>query len=352
MPKVLLTGSAGFIGYHVFKRLQKAGVDVIGVDNLNNYYDVNLKLGRLKDCGFDLEGIAYGRMVNSPRGGRFLQLNLEERAGAAALFQRESFDLVCHLAAQPGVRYSLENPHAYIDSNIVAFLNVLEGCRGGSVRHLVFASSSSVYGLNAKIPFSVEDSVDHPVSLYAATKKSNELMAHCYSYLYDLPVTGLRFFTVYGPWGRPDMALFKFTKAILANKPLPVFNHGELERDFTYVDDIVEGVERVLFGPTPQGDPDWLQNPSTARSLKPYHIYNIGNGHPVKLLDFISAIEKAVGKKAVIDSMPMQPGDVYRTWADTAALQRDYHFHPQTPIEEGVKRFVEWYIDYYRPESV
>jgi len=352
MPKVLLTGSAGFIGYHVFKRLQKAGVDVLGVDNLNNYYDVNLKLGRLKDCGFDLEGIAYGRVVNSPQGGRFLQLNLEDRAGSATLFQKEPFDLVCHLAAQPGVRYSLENPHAYIDSNIVAFLNILEGCRHSKVGHLVYASSSSVYGLNPKIPFTVEDSVDHPVSLYAATKKSNELMAHCYSYLYDLPVTGLRFFTVYGPWGRPDMALFKFTKAILANKPLPVFNHGELERDFTYVDDIVEGITRILFGPTPQGDPDWLQNPATARSLKPYHIYNIGNGHPVKLLDFISAIEKAVGKKAVIDSMPMQPGDVYRTWADTAALQRDYHFHPQTPIEEGVKRFVDWYIDYYRPESV
>ena len=352
MPKVLLTGSAGFIGYHVFKRLQKAGVDVLGVDNLNNYYDVNLKLGRLKDCGFDLEGIAYGREVNSPQGGRFLQLNLEDRAGSAALFQKKPFDLVCHLAAQPGVRYSLENPHAYIDSNIVAFLNILEGCRHSKVGHLVYASSSSVYGLNSKIPFTVEDSVDHPVSLYAATKKSNELMAHCYSYLYDLPVTGLRFFTVYGPWGRPDMALFKFTKAILANKPLPVFNHGELERDFTYVDDIVEGITRILFGPTPQGDPDWLKNPATARSLKPYHIYNIGNGHPVKLLDFISAIEKAVGKKAVIDSMPMQPGDVYRTWADTTALQRDYHFHPQTPIEEGVKRFVEWYIDYYRPESV
>ena len=352
MPKVLLTGSAGFIGYHVFKRLQKEGVDVLGVDNLNNYYDVNLKLGRLKDCGFDLEGIAYGRVVPSPQGGRFLQLNLEERACSAALFQKEPFDLVCHLAAQPGVRYSLENPHAYIDSNIVAFLNILEGCRHSKIGHLVYASSSSVYGLNSKIPFTVEDSVDHPVSLYAATKKSNELMAHCYSYLYDLPVTGLRFFTVYGPWGRPDMALFKFTKAILANKPLPVFNHGELERDFTYVDDIVEGITRILVGPTPQGDPEWLKNPATARSLKPYHIYNIGNGHPVKLLDFISAIEKAVGKKAVIDSMPMQPGDVYKTWADTTALQRDYHFHPQTPIEEGVRRFVEWYIDYYRPKSV
>ena len=350
MPKVLLTGSAGFIGYHVFKRLQKAGVDVLGVDNLNNYYDVNLKLGRLNDCGFDLESIAYGRVVPSPQGGRFLQMNLEDRAGALTLFQKEPVDLVCHLAAQPGVRYSLENPHAYIDSNIVAFLNVLEGCRHSNVSHLVFASSSSVYGLNAKIPFSVEDSVDHPVSLYAATKKSNELMAHCYSYLYDLPVTGLRFFTVYGPWGRPDMALFKFTKAILENKPLPVFNHGELERDFTYVDDIVEGVERVLFGPIPKGDPDWLKNPATARSLKPYHIYNIGNGCPVKLLDFISAIEKAVGKKAVINSMPMQPGDVYKTWADTAALQRDYHFHPQTPLEEGVRRFVEWYLDYYRPK--
>ena len=348
MPEVLLTGSAGFIGYHVFKRLQKAGVDVLGVDNLNNYYDVNLKLGRLKDCGFDLEGIAYGRVVTSPQGGRFLQMNLEDRAGAISLFQQEPVKLVCHLAAQPGVRYSLENPHAYIDSNIVAFLNILEGCRHSKVRHLVFASSSSVYGLNSKIPFTVEDPVDHPVSLYAATKKSNELMAHCYSYLYDLPVTGLRFFTVYGPWGRPDMALFKFTKAILQNKPLPVFNHGELERDFTYVDDIVEGIERVLFGPTPVGDPDWVKNPTTAKSLKPYHIYNIGNGHPVKLLDFIRAIENATGKKAIIDSLPMQPGDVYRTWADTAALQRDYHFHPQTPIEEGVRRFVEWYLEYYR----
>ena len=212
----------------------------------------------------------------------------------------------------------------------------------------MFASSSSVYGLNAKIPFSVEDSVDHPVSLYAATKKSNELMAHCYSYLFDLPVTGLRFFTVYGPWGRPDMALFKFTRAIIENKPLPVFNHGELERDFTYVDDIVEGIIRILFGTTPSGDPDWLKNPVAERSLKPYHIYNIGNGHPVKLLDFIHAIEKATGKQAVINSLPMQPGDVYRTWADTTALQRDYHFHPETPIEEGVKRFVEWYLDYYQ----
>ena len=348
MPKVLLTGSAGFIGYHVFKRLQKMGVDVLGVDNLNNYYDVNLKLGRLKDCGFDLEEIAYGRVVSSPQGGRFIQLNLEDQAGVMSLFQREQTELVCHLAAQPGVRYSLENPHAYIDCNIVAFLNILEGCRHHKIKHLVFASSSSVYGLNAKIPFSVEDSVDHPVSLYAATKKSNELMAHCYSYLFDLPVTGLRFFTVYGPWGRPDMALFKFTRAIIENKPLPVFNHGELERDFTYVDDIVEGIIRILFGTTPSGDPDWLKNPVAERSLKPYHIYNIGNGHPVKLLDFIRAIEKATGKKAVIDSLPMQPGDVYRTWADTTALQRDYHFHPETPIEDGVKRFVEWYLDYYR----
>ena len=348
MPQVLLTGSAGFIGYHVFKRLQKMGVDVLGVDNLNNYYDVNLKLGRLKDCGFDLEEIAYGRVVSSPQGGRFVQLNLDDQAGVMSLFQKEQIELVCHLAAQPGVRYSLENPHAYIDCNIVAFLNILEGCRHHKIQHLVFASSSSVYGLNAKIPFSVEDSVDHPVSLYAATKKSNELMAHCYSYLFDLPVTGLRFFTVYGPWGRPDMALFKFTRAIIENKPLPVFNHGELERDFTYVDDIVEGIIRILFGATPTGDPDWLKNPVTERSIKPYHIYNIGNGHPVKLLDFIRAIEKATGKQAVINSLPMQPGDVYRTWADTTALQRDYHFHPETPIEEGVRRFVEWYLDYYQ----
>jgi len=348
MPKILLTGSAGFIGYHLFKRLQTAGFDVLGVDNLNNYYDVNLKLGRLKDCGFDLENVAYGRTVTSPAGGRFLQLNLEERAGAAMLFQNEKFDLVCHLAAQPGVRYSIENPHAYIDSNIIGFLNILEGCRHSGVKHLVFASSSSVYGLNAKIPFNVEDPVDHPVSLYAATKKSNELMAHCYSYLYDIPVTGLRFFTVYGPWGRPDMALFKFTRAILDGKPLPVFNHGELERDFTYVDDIVEGVWRVLFGKIPQGDPAWAENPKTASSTKPYHIYNIGNGHPVKLLDFIRAIEKATGKTAIINSLPMQPGDVYRTWADTDHLRRDYDFEPQITIEDGVARFVEWYRAYYQ----
>ena len=348
MPKILLTGSAGFVGYHLFKRLQRQGIDVLGVDNLNNYYDVNLKLGRLKDCGFDLENIAYGRTVKSADGGRFLQLNLEERAGAADLFHGETFDLVCHLAAQPGVRYSLENPHAYIDSNIIGFLNVLEGCRHSKVKHLVFASSSSVYGLNAKVPFSVEDSVDHPVSLYAATKKSNELMAHCYSYLYDLPVTGLRFFTVYGPWGRPDMALFKFTRAILDGKPLPVFNHGQLERDFTYIDDIVEGIWRVLLGTPPVGDADWLKHPATATSLKPYRIYNIGNGKPVKLMEFIRAIEKATGKTAVIDSLPMQPGDVYRTWADTDALRRDYGFQPQTSIEQGVENFVKWYRKYYQ----
>ena len=347
MSKILLTGSAGFIGYHLFKRLRKQGFEVLGVDNLNNYYDVNLKLGRLKDCGFDLENIAYGRTVESSDGGRFLQLNIEERAGMERLFNEGHFDLVCHLAAQPGVRYSLENPHAYIDSNIIGFINILEGCRHCGIGHLVFASSSSVYGLNAKIPFSVEDPVDHPVSLYAATKKSNELMAHCYSYLYDLPVTGLRFFTVYGPWGRPDMALFKFTKAILEGKPLPVFNHGELERDFTYIDDIVEGVWRVLIGPPPVGNSEWPRNPTPASSIKPYRLYNIGNGQPVKLRDFISAIEKAVGKKAIINSLPMQPGDVYRTWADCTALQRDYGFHPETPLERGVERFVEWYRKCY-----
>ena len=348
MRKSLLTGSAGFVGYHLFKRRQQAGFDVLGVDNLNNYYDVNLKLGRLRDCGFDLESIAYGRMVSSPAGGRFLQLNLEERAGTAMLFQNEHFDLVCHLAAQPGVRYSLENPHAYIDSNIVGFLNVLEGCRHAGAGHLVFASSSSVYGLNSSIPFSVDDAVDHPVSLYAATKKSNELMAHCYCSLYDLPVTGLRFFTVYGPWGRPDMALFKFTRSILEGKPIPVFNHGDLERDFTYIDDIVEGVWRVLFGRKPQGDPAWARHPARSKSEKPYRIYNIGNGHPVKLVDFIRAIEKATGKKARIDSLPMQPGDVYRTWADTRDFSEDFLFKPQIPIETGVANFVKWYLEYYQ----
>ena len=335
MPQVLLTGSAGFIGYHVFKRLQKMGIDVLGVDNLNNYYDVNLKLGRLKDCGFDLEEIAYGRVVSSPQGGRFLQLNLEDQAGVMSLFQKEEPSLVCHLAAQPGVRYSLENPHAYIDCNIVAFLNILEGCRHHKIKHLVFASSSSVYGLNAKIPFTVEDSVDHPVSLYAATKKSNELMAHCYSYLFDLPVTGLRFFTVYGPWGRPDMALFKFTKAILHDQPIPVYNHGDMQRDFTCVDDIAEGVVRILRDPKCKADPI------------SYRIYNIGNGNPVGLIDFIHEIEKQTGKTAKLNLLPLQAGDVYRTWADTAKLKRDYGFVPSVKLADGVRAFVEWYRKFY-----
>ena len=264
------------------------------------------------------------------------------------LFENEHFDIVCHLAAQAGVRYSLENPHAYIDSNIVGFLDILEGCRNSKVKHLVYASSSSVYGMNAKVPFSVDDSVDHPVSLYAATKKSNELMAHCYSYLFDLPTTGLRFFTVYGPWGRPDMALFKFTRSILEGKPIPVFNHGNLERDFTYVDDIVEGIWRILFGETPSGVPDWPTNPVCSRSTKPYRVYNIGNGHPVKLMDFIAAIEKATGKKAIIDSLPMQPGDVYRTWADTTDLAEEFNFSPQVTVEEGVAHFVKWYLNFYK----
>ena len=352
MPKVLLTGSAGFIGYHVFKRLQKAGVDVLGVDNLNNYYDVNLKLGRLKDCGFDLEGIAYGRVVPSPQGGRFLQLNLEDRAGASNLFQKEPFDLVCHLAAQPGVRYSLENPHAYIESNIVAFLNILEGCRHSKVGHLVYASSSSVYGLNSKIPFTVEDSVDHPVSLYAATKKSNELMAHCYSKLYDIPSTGLRFFTVYGPAGRPDMACFGFTNKLRAGKTIQIYNYGNCRRDFTYVDDIVEGIVRVMAkAPERRTGEDGLPIP-------PYAIYNIGGGQPKNLLDFVNILQEELVRAGVLPKdydfeahkqlVPMQPGDVPVTYADSSALERDFGFTPKITLREGLRKFVQWYKEYYK----
>ncbi len=342
MATILLTGNAGFIGYHLFKRLQQQGHQVLGIDNLNNYYDVNLKLARLRDCGFVSDDIAEGRLVTSEAGGSFLQINLADRAATLKLFQEHRFDYVCHLAAQAGVRYSLENPHTYIDSNIVGFLNILEGCRQQQTKHLVYASSSSVYGNTDKIPFRVEDPVEHPISLYAATKKSNELMAYCYSHLFAIPVTGLRFFTVYGPWGRPDMALFKFTQAILAGKPIPVFNHGDLQRDFTYITDIVEGVWRVLFS----------QKTTAAKHFTsgevPSQIYNIGNGHPVKLLDFIQAIEKSTGKQAIINSQPMKPGDVYQTWADTTTLERDFGFRPQMQIETGIQNFVDWYRTFYQ----
>ncbi len=330
----LVTGAAGFIGFHLSKRLLKEGHNVVGLDNLNDYYDVNLKKSRLRE----LEG-------NSEF--TFQKLDLIDRDGIEKLFSKNKFDYVVNLAAQAGVRYSLENPRAYIDCNIVGFLNILEGCRHNNIKHLVFASSSSVYGANTKMPFSVHHNVDHPVSLYAATKKSNELMAHTYSSLYKLPCTGLRFFTVYGPLGRPDMALFLFTKAILEKKPIDVFNHGKMKRDFTYIDDIVEGIVRLADN-VPKPNLSWNgDEPDSATSYAPYKIYNIGNNNPVELMTFISVLEDCLGLKAVKNLLPLQPGDVPATYADIDDLSKDVGFKPSTPIEDGIKKFVEWYKDYY-----
>lgn len=349
MAKILVTGTAGFIGYHLAKRLLERGDEVVGLDCINDYYDVNLKYARLEVTGISRHKIEYGKLIQSSRypNYRFIHLKLEDREAILKLFATEKFDRVCNLAAQAGVRYSLQNPFSYIDSNIVGFMNILEGCRHNGVNHLVYASSSSVYGLNEEMPFSVHHNVDHPVSLYAASKKSNELMAHTYSYLYQIPTTGLRFFTVYGPWGRPDMALFLFTKAILEGKPIEVFNNGNMQRDFTYVDDIVEGVVRVIDSP-PAGNPGWSgRQPDPGTSVAPYRVYNIGNSRPVKLLDFIEAIEDALGKRAVKNFLPMQPGDVPATWADVSDLAADFGYQPSTPVEEGIRRFVEWYRGYY-----
>jgi UDP-glucuronate 4-epimerase len=333
--KILLTGSAGFIGMATALRLLARGDEVVGLDNLNDYYDVTLKESRLS-------------RLTPHAGFKFVKLDVADRPGMESLFAAEKFDRVIHLAAQAGVRYSLQNPHAYIESNILGFTNVVEGCRHHKVQHLVYASSSSVYGGNTKMPFSEHDSVDHPVSLYAATKKANELMAHTYSHLYRLPTTGLRFFTVYGPWGRPDMALFLFTKAILENKPIDVFNHGNMQRDFTYVDDIVEGVIRVL-------DRTAVSNPAfnaatsdPATSNAPYRVFNIGNNKPVPLLDFIGCIENALGKKAEKRLLPMQDGDVPATYANTDALNEWVGFMPDTNVQEGVNSFVAWYRAYYK----
>lgn len=332
--RFLVTGAAGFIGFSLAKRLIERGDEVVGIDNLNDYYDVNLKKARLAQ----LEG---------RQGFRFVKMSLEDREGILSLFKEEKFDKAINLAAQAGVRYSLINPYSYIDSNIVGFVNLLEGCRHNGVKHLVFASSSSVYGANTKMPFSVHDNVDHPVSLYAATKKANELMAHTYSHLYQLPCTGLRFFTVYGPWGRPDMALFLFTKAILEGRPIDVFNYGKMQRDFTYIDDIVEGVIRVA-DKIPQPDLKWSgDKPDPGASRAPYRIYNIGNNNPVELMKFIEVLEKALGKEAAKNLLPIQLGDVPATYADVDDLIRDVGFKPATSIENGIKRFVEWYKDYF-----
>lgn len=341
---VLVTGVAGFIGYSLTLRLLAAGQNVVGIDNLNDYYDVNLKKDRLallKEAGQKKSG---GKKKS---GFTFLQMDLADRSSIKELFDTHLFDCVVNLAAQAGVRYSIENPASYVDSNIVGFGNILEGCRHSKVKHLVYASSSSVYGLNTRMPFSVHHNVDHPISLYAASKKANELMAHTYSYLYQLPTTGLRFFTVYGPWGRPDMALFLFTRAILDNKPIKVFNNGSMERDFTYIDDIVEGVIRVMEK-IPTSDPDWSSDdPTASSSCVPYKLYNIGNNHPVKLMDFIHAVEQAIGKKAQIDYLPMQPGDVPATYADVNDLISDIGFKPSTSIDKGIGNFVDWYKAYY-----
>jgi len=332
--KVLVTGAAGFIGMHVAQRLLAAGAQVVGIDDLNDYYDPALKQARLDV----LAGLSrFG----------FERLDIADRAGVASLFERHGFERVVHLAAQAGVRYSLKNPHAYADANLVGFVNMLEGCRHAGVRHLVYASSSSVYGGNTKMPFSEHDPVDHPVSLYAATKKANELMAHTYSHLYGLPTTGLRFFTVYGPWGRPDMAAFLFADAILSGRPIDVFNHGDMKRDFTYIDDIVEGVVRVLDHP-PAGDPSFdAARPDPARSRAPYRVFNIGNSDPVPLMDFIGAMEAAIGCRAEKRFLPMQDGDVPATFADTTELAALVGFSPRTDVHEGVRRFVAWYRAYY-----
>lgn len=332
--KFLVTGAAGFIGFHACKRLLEAGHEVVGIDNMNDYYDVNLKQSRLD-------------LLQSPLFS-FHKIDLADREGMAQLFASEKFNRVIHLAAQAGVRYSLENPFAYADSNLIGYLNILEGCRHNKVEHLLYASSSSVYGLNRKMPFSTDDSVDHPVSLYAATKKANELMAHTYSHLYGIPTTGLRFFTVYGPWGRPDMALFKFTKAMLEGKSIDVYNYGKMKRDFTYIDDIVEAIVRMQ-DIIPQANPEWtVETGSPADSSAPYRVYNIGNSSPVELMDYITALEEALGMKAEKNLMPIQPGDVLETSADTKPLYDMAGFRPQTTVRQGVKNFVDWYKAYYK----
>ncbi|MEC3908048.1 NAD-dependent epimerase [Tamlana sp. 2201CG12-4] len=339
--KILVTGAAGFIGYHVSKTLLNKGHKVFGLDNINDYYDINLKLSRLEQLGINKnEAVTFNKTCSSKKDQNFsfVRMNIEDRDRLPEVFQKEKFDIVCNLAAQAGVRYSLENPESYVDSNMVGFLNILECCRSNNIKHLVYASSSSVYGLNKKIPFSTEDNVDHPISLYAATKKSNELMAHTYGHLFKIPTTGLRFFTVYGPWGRPDMAMFLFTNAIIKNKPIKVFNYGKMERDFTYIDDIVEGIVLIIDKS--------IDNRVLNGDL--YKLYNIGNNSSVKLLDFIKEIELNLKKKSKKEMLPIQPGDVERTWANVDALINDYNYSPNTSIKKGVKSFIDWFVDYYK----
>jgi UDP-glucuronate 4-epimerase len=364
--KILITGTAGFIGYHLAKKLIERGDTVVGLDNINDYYDPSLKFARLAETGIGSEATQWNTRIQSSKyqNYSFIRMNLEDGESLMKLFESEKFDKVCNLAAQAGVRYSLENPHAYINSNIIGFVNILEACRHYNIKHLTYASSSSVYGNNTKMPLSTTDFVDHPISLYAATKKSNELMAHTYSHLFKIPTTGLRFFTVYGPWGRPDMALFLFTKAIIENKPIKVFNNGDMVRDFTYIDDIVEGVVRVIDNP-PSTQTHKTNNSTVKPSAKTqkltnnteknqpfeeigtcYKIYNIGNSSPVPLMHFINAIEQALGKNAKKELLPIQPGDVPRTEADVSDLMADLGYKPDTPVEVGIGNFIEWYKEY------
>lgn len=333
--KILVTGSAGFIGFHISKRLLESGFEIIGLDNLNDYYDINLKMGRLK-------------ILQEFESFLFHKENLEDKEAIDRIFQKHKPNRVIHLAAQAGVRYSIKHPETYIQSNILGTFNILEGCRHNKIEHLVYASSSSVYGLNTRYPFSVQDDVSHPVSFYGATKVSNELMAHSYSHLFEIPTTGLRFFSVYGPWGRPDMAYFLFTKAILASKPIDVYNLGKMERDFTYIDDIVEGLFRIVQE-VPQPDPNWSgDNPNPASSSAPYRLYNIGSNSPVKLMDFVREIEKNLGIKAELNMMPMQSGDVIKSHADVSDLIKDFDYTPEWTIKDGIKNFIAWYLDYYQ----
>jgi len=347
--KFLITGTAGFIGYHLAKKLLERGDEVVGIDNINDYYDVDLKLSRLEDTGIDKEKIEWHKKIVSTTfpSYSFVRMNLEDKEELMELFKAEGFDVVVNLAAQAGVRYSLTHPDVYIQANILGFLNILEACRYYPVKHLVYASSSSVYGSNTQMPFSVHHNVDHPVSLYAASKKSNELMAHTYSHLFNVPTTGLRFFTVYGPWGRPDMALFLFTEAILKGEPIQVFNEGKMKRDFTYIDDIVEGVIRVADKPATANESYTSDQPDPGTSYAPYRLYNIGNSSPVLLMDFIKAIEKTLGKEAVKNMLPLQPGDVPASHADVEDLIRDVDYQPATPIQQGIDAFLGWYRSYY-----
>ena len=348
--RILITGTAGFIGFHLTNLLTSLGHDVTGIDKINDYYDVNLKYNRLRFCGIDASNSTEGKVINSSviKNYRFVRMSLEDKEGITRVFKDAAPEVVINLAAQAGVRYSITNPDTYISSNVQGFLNILEACRHFPVKHLLYASSSSVYGLNTSMPFSVDDSVDHPISLYAASKKANELMAHTYSHLYGIPTTGLRFFTVYGPWGRPDMALFIFAKAILEGKPIQVFNFGKMERDFTYVDDIVGGIEKMINRPPVPNTEESPKELKASASSAPYKLYNIGNNSPVQLMDFIKAIEEATGKKAIMEMMPIQPGDVAKTWAGVQGLMDDFGYRPASDVKTGIGNFIAWYREYYK----